>query len=181
MHAEFVQPSGWLQYLLPLAIFAVIFAFRIRRMSQERPLKLERLWVIPAIFVLLFVGTLYATPPRGLGWLWVALALPIGAAIGWWRGTSVRIAVDPLTHALNQRASPLAIIVLVLLVALKQAARYEGGALHTDVATLSDALLALATGTFAVMRLEMYLRGRRLLAAARAAGPASSVPGARVE
>lgn len=174
MHAEAVQPSGWLQYAIPLAIFAVIFAFRVRRMSQERPLQLERLWIVPAIFGALLVVTLIATPPHGLGWLWVALALPIGAALGWWRGTSVRIAVDPATHRLNQRASPLAIVVLLLLVVFKQAARYEGGALHADVTALSDALLALATATFAVLRLEMYLRGRRLLGAAARSGVAGA-------
>ena len=42
-----------------------------------------------------------ADDPHGLGWLWAGL-LAAGAAIGWQRGRSMNIAVDPETHALNQ-------------------------------------------------------------------------------
>lgn len=42
---------------------------------------------------------------------------------------------------------------------------YSGGAFDPMAAT--DVLMALALGLFAAQRLEMYLRGRRMLEAAR--------------
>ena len=84
--------------------------------------------------------------------------------LGWYRGKTVAIHLDRDTGALMQRSSPLAIVILLALVAAKMAARSVGSAEHLDVAALTDALLTMALGTFAVMRLEMYLRARRLLA-----------------
>ncbi len=73
-----------------------------------------------------------------------------------------------MTHSLNQKASPLGMLILLVLVGAKMVARTGGQAAHLDVASLTDALLGLALGTFAAMRVEMYLRGKRLLDATRA-------------
>lgn len=166
MHQQVVQPNGLLQYLLPIAIFAIVFGFRIRRMAKERPLKLEQLWIVPAIYLVLVAVTFAATPPHLLGWVVSAAALLVGAAIGWQRGKEMRITVDPETHRLNHRASPLAMLILLLLVGVRAALRAEGNALHLDAALVTDVLLAFALGLFATTRLEMYLRGKRLLAQA---------------
>ena len=161
-HAEVIRPGGLAQILIPLAVFAVIFAFRARRMTRVRPLKPGQLWIMPAIVALMAVVAFVATPPRGLGWLIAAAALLVGAALGWQRGRMMHIEVDPETGELRQRASPVALLFLILLVVVKSAARAEGAAMRLDVATLSDALLALAVGMFALMRVEMYLRAKRL-------------------
>lgn len=163
MHAQIVQPTGWLQYLLPVAVFAVIFAFRIRRMSQERPLKLERLWIVPAIYLTLVAFTFAARPPSPWGWLACAAALAVGGAIGWWRGKSIRITVDPATHRLNQRASPVAMLLLLALVGTRLVLKEEADRALYDPMLAADLLMALALGVFTVMRIEMYLRGKRLL------------------
>ena len=167
MNAQVVQPTGLAQYLIPLVVFAVIFAFRVRRMSQLRPLRLEQLWIVPAIYLVVVVASFVANPPTPLGWAAALLGLAIGCALGWWRGRTVAIHVDPASHRLHQKTSPLGMLVLLVLVGAKVAARSGGDAAHLDVATLTDALLGLALGTFTAMRVEMFLRGRRLLAAAR--------------
>jgi len=167
MHGEVVQPNGWLQYALPFAVFAVIFSFRARRMTRMRPLKLERLWVVPAIYLAIVVATFTATPPSAAGWAVALVALIVGCALGWQRGRLMAIHVDPETHALSQRGSPMAILFLFAIVAIKLAAQAEGKALHFDVALITDAALALALGMFATTRVEMYLRAKRMLAAAR--------------
>ena len=164
MNAQVVQPSGLLQYLLPLAIVAVIFAFRIRRMSVERPLKLEQLWVVPAIYAVVCVASFAARPPTPVGWAAVVAGIAIGAPIGWWRGKTTRIALDPATHRLNQRASPAGMLILLGLIAVKMLLQTEGRAAHLDA--LGNGLLGVALGTFTAMRVEMYLRGRQLLAQA---------------
>ncbi len=108
------------------------------------------------------------TPTPATGWLVSVAALAVGAALGWQRGRMMAIHVDPETHTLSQRASPLAMLFLFAIVLVKMAAQSEGRSMHLDVALVTDAALSLALGTFAVTRLEMYLRGKRLLAAARA-------------
>ena len=163
MNGQAVQPNGLIQYLLPVVIFAVIFAFRIRRMSRERPLKLEQLWIVPAIYLVLVAATFAATPPRAIGWAASVAALLVGSAVGWQRGKAMRITLDPATHRLNHRASPLAMLILLALVGVRMGLRVEGSRLHLDAFLVTDVLLAFALGLFAATRAEMYLRGRRLL------------------
>ena len=165
MHEQVVQP-GWGQYLIPVAVFAVIFAFRIRRMSRTRPLKLEQLWIVPAIYLVVVVLAFAGNPPTARGWGAALLGLVLGGVLGWWRGKTIAIHVDPQTHQLGQKASPLGMLVLLALVGGKAAVRAEGSVAHLDVAMLTDATLGLALGTFTAMRVEMYLRARRLLAVA---------------
>ncbi|WP_174291114.1 CcdC protein domain-containing protein [Sphingomonas bacterium] len=169
MHGQVVQPGGIGQYLIPLVVFVVIFALRVRRMSQLRPLKLEQLWIVPAIYLVVVAASFVANPPTPIGWAIALAGLTIGCVLGWYRGKTVTIHVDPATHALNQKASPLGMLILLVLVGAKIVARGAGQAAHLDVASLTDALLGLALGTFAAMRIEMYLRGSRLVARSRAA------------
>ena len=103
MHA---QPAPqWLQYAIPLAIFVLVFGARARRMSQLRPLRIERLWIVPAIFLVVAIAMLFEYPPTLPGWAACALGLALGAAFGWQRGRMMQIKVDPETHALSQKAS----------------------------------------------------------------------------
>ena len=166
-----VHPGGLMQYLLPLAVFVVIFAFRARRMSQVRPLKLERLWIVPAIYLALVVATFATKPPAANAWLASAIALVVGAAMGWQRGRMMAIHVDPATHKLGQKGSPLAILFLFAIVAVKVVAQNEGAAMGFDVALVTDAALAFGLGMFSATRIEMYVRARRLLDAAKQARP----------
>lgn len=153
--------------LIPLVIVAIVLAFRFRRMGKERPLKLERLWIVPAIYLVLAGLMLAQKAPHGLGWLWVALSLAAGAALGWQRGRAMHISVDPESHALNQVSSPLAMMLIVALIAvrslLRGAASYEG----LDPLLITDCLVLFALGLLSMTRLEMYLRGSRLLEEAR--------------
>lgn len=169
MHGQVVQPGGWLQYAIPIVMFAVIFAVRARRMSQLRPLKIGQLWIVPAIYLAMVGATFVARPPSLAGWLVSLVALVVGAGLGWQRGRMMAIHVDPETHRISQRGSPLAVLFLMAIVLIRMAAQTEGRAMHFDVALITDAALALALGMFTATRVEMYLRARRLLEEARAA------------
>jgi hypothetical protein len=161
-----------------LALYAVVgvlvvamMYLRMRRMARVRPLRLEWLWVIPAVLILGLAGMIYGAPPQGLGWLWIGLAAAAGGALGWLRGSTMAITVDPETHALNMKASPAAIVFLVALFGLRTVLRNllaeNAGALHLGAALITDIPLAFAAGLLTVQRIEMALRARRLLAAAR--------------
>jgi len=162
------QSSGLLQYAIPIAIAAVVLTLRARRMTQVRPLKLGQLWIVPAIYLAIVATLFVMTPPNAIGWPICLAALLAGAAIGWQRGKTMRIEVHPETGTLNQKASMAGVLFLVGLFAIKFAAQTGTLAFHVNVAVLTDAFAALALGMFTVTRIEMYLRARRLLEAARA-------------
>jgi len=165
------QPGGWISYAIPFVVIAIVIAIRWRRMSRVTPLKLERLWVLPTVYAVVIGFTFANYPPRGLGWVFCLLALALGGALGWQRGKMMRITLDPATHTLNQAASPAAFLFIVLLLAVRTGAREAvayGGPAGLDPMAITDVLMALALGLFSLQRLEMYLRGKRMLATPRA-------------
>src|SRR3546814_12869683 len=52
----------------------------MRRMNRMRPLKLEQLWIVPALHLGVVVMLLAQHPPQGSGWAVVAIGLVVGAA-----------------------------------------------------------------------------------------------------
>jgi len=98
----------------------------------------------------------------------VLAGLGIGVAVGWHRGKLIRIDRDVETGKLRQKASPLAMLLLVALVVLKLGARSifgDSAAAHpsSGAMLLTDAFIGFALGLLSATRLELYLRGRRLL------------------
>lgn len=168
--------ESMLRYALPAIIVLVVLALRMRRMSRERPLKIGLLWIVPALYVVVAGVTFSRFPPHGLGWVYCALALAAGAALGWQRGRLMQIRVDPETHAIWQKGSWMAMLFIVVLILVRSAARsaaqYGGPAMHLDVMMITDILIAFALGLLTAQRVEMFLRARRLLEAARATAQA---------
>ncbi len=161
--------GNWLTTALPFVVIAVVLALRFRSMSRERPLKLVTLWVVPVVYLLLAGSMLVSLTPPPMGWGLLLVGLGVGVAVGWHRGKLIRIARDPQTGELSQRASPLAMLLLLAVIVLKLGAR----AIFGDTAVtqpgssamlLTDAFLGFALGLLSATRLEIYLRARRLLA-----------------
>ena len=148
-----------LGYALIIGIAAIVITLRMRRMSKERPLKIEQLWIVPGIYGLIAGFLYWRFPPHGMTILWCAIAMALGAAAGWQRGRMMHISVDPETHAIRQKASPAAMLFLLALIAVRYGAR--------ELAA-TDILIAFALGLLSMQRYEMYLRAKRLLGEARA-------------
>ena len=170
-------PNPLIGYVIMVVLLSIVLIVRVRRVNQARPLKVERLWIIPGIYLLLAILAFATTPPDGAGWLASAVALALGAALGWQRGRLMRIDVDPATQAVTMVQSPAALFFIVILIALRtgmRGAMQSGGAgfFHMSPASLTDILVAFALGLLAAQRLEMLLRARRLLAEARRHRPA---------
>jgi len=165
------QPGGnWLTTLLPFVIIAVVLALRFRSMSKERPLKLSTLWLIPVIYLFIVGSMMVALPPPPLGWGLMA-GLALGLVVGWYRGKTIHIERDPETGGLRQKASPLAMILIAVLIVLKLGARQifgDAAVAHpgSGALLLTDAFLGFALGLLSATRLELYLRGQRLLSEA---------------
>src|SRR3954447_13107171 len=159
----------WISYAITIGIVVIAMALRMRRMSRMRPLKLDRLWIVPAIYLAVAALMFWQLPPSGAVAIACVAALLIGAAVGWQRGKMMHIHVDPETHALNQKASPAAMFFLIALIVVRSGARtFLGQTGGISPAMLTDPLIAFALGMFTLTRVEMYLRGKRLLEEARA-------------
>lgn len=160
-----------LRYAITAILIAAVMFLRLRNIGKARKLRVEMLWIIPTLYIV-FAGVLFwRMPPVGLGWLWTALGFAVGAAIGWQRGRMIAVTVDPVTHELNQRSSPAAILFVLLLIGVRLGMRSalmgSGAYWHPGATLVTDIFVASAVGILAVYRLEIYLRARRLLREAR--------------
>ena len=158
------QPApAYVGYVFTAVIVALVMYLRFRSMKRARPLKLEMLWVVPALYALVTATVLYQSMPAGIQWLYVALALVVGGLVGWRRGAMMRINIDPETHALNQQASPAAMLFIFVIIIVRQGLRAEASEMHLNAAFLADLLVVFALGLFSATRLEMFLRAKRML------------------
>jgi hypothetical protein len=164
--------AGLIPYLVPLLVVLLI----LRRALRPRRLRVEYLWVLPTLLLLVTLAGVIARPPGPVIAAVMAAALAVGAVAGWWRGRLTTITVDPETHALTSQPSRLGVILIAALFAARYGLRIylvqsgqvgrSGFGQHAAAAT--DGLLLLSVGLVCTQRLEMWLRARRLLAEARA-------------
>jgi hypothetical protein len=161
MHQD--HPGAWVGYVVSAIIICTVLFFRFRSMRRIQKLRLERLWIVPALYALVTASVLYQSVPAGIQWLYVAIALALGGVLGWRRGALMRITVDPETHELNQQASPAAMLFILVLIIIRQGLRMEASTMGFNVAFITDLLVVFALGLFSATRLEMFLRARRML------------------
>jgi Protein of unknown function (DUF1453) len=161
--------------IISLVLVGLVLVLRNRR---ARPLRIDRLWLRPAIsiaFAVLFLVT-YPPPLSPLTVTVVLVALAAGVAIGWQRGRFMRIEVDPVTHAMTARMSQLGMIFVVVFFAARFWLRdvFVG---PVSAAAVTDALMVSAAAMMLTQQIEVSLRARRLLEEARArGGPAALSP-----
>jgi hypothetical protein len=158
--------------LIAGAVLVLVLALRMSRMRRVQELSPERLWVVPALFAIVVATTLGEYPPRGAAeWAALAVAMAVGAALGWQRGRLMKIWRDPATGRLMSQGSGWAILFLVALIVLRAGLRaglaYEAKAWAIDMGIVNGAFAVFALGLFGVQRLEMYIRARRLAVVAR--------------
>src|SRR5215469_12224504 len=161
------QPNA-LSYVIPILVLLPLIYLRLRRMMRPQPLKLNRLWIRPVIILVLGVSVLGAAPPPVADLPWFAAALVIGSILGWQWGRLMAIHIDPEKGTLMTRGSQAALIVMILLLALRvglrAGLRLEAAAWHLDAVLITDGFIVFAAFLFGVRGLEMYLRARRILA-----------------
>ena len=157
-----------LSYVIPILVILPLVYLRLRRMMRPQPLKLNRLWIRPVIILALGISALGAALPPVADLPWFAAAAAIGAALGWQWGRLMVIHVDPKDGTLMTRGSQAALIVMILLLALRvglrAGLRLEAAAWHLDAVLVTDGFIVFTAFLFGVRGLEMYLRARRLLA-----------------
>jgi hypothetical protein len=158
--------------LIPLVVIALV----ILRNSRARRLRIETLWISPVV-ILVLVGLSFSQQgmptPLMLG-LDIA-ALAVGAALGWWRARFTKITVDPATHELTSQASPIGMLVILAIFAVRFGVRMYASesatTLGVSAIAIADAALVISVGLVCAQRLEIALRATRLLNEARATTP----------
>ena len=162
---------GYLTYLIPIIVIGMV----ILRNSRARTLRIERLWITPAIIMVMAILAFSANPPPGpVGLALDIAAVGVGALLGWWRGRASRFTIDPETHIITSRVSPWGMLLILGIFALRYLLRsmLAGGgasALHVSAAEATDSFLLLAVGVVSTQRIEWLIRARKLLAEAKAA------------
>jgi len=179
MFSDASHGASLASYFAPLGVVAVII---VLRNSRPRKLKIERLWVTPAIYLILMAAALAGAPPP-LTPVSIAIlvgAFAIGAAVGWQRARFTQIHIHPETHDLTSRSSPIGILFIFAILVVRYAARdlLAGNAklLHVPIVAITDGFLLLAIGMLTTQRLEVWQRASRMLAEARGAAPGPPPP-----
>jgi membrane protein CcdC involved in cytochrome C biogenesis len=162
-------PAGPWTYLAPVLILGMV----ILRNARARKLRIERLWIAPAI--LLSMGALVfaiSPPPSPTGIAIDVAALVLGAGLGWWRARASAFTINPETHEITSKVSAWGMLLILAIFALRYAVRTfaadQASVLHVSALELADSFLVLAVGLVCAQRLEWLVRARRMLAAARA-------------
>jgi hypothetical protein len=165
---------------LTLLIAVAVLAMRNRR---PRRLRLEAMWVRPLIFLVLIALTFASAPPPdgALALSVLVVALILGVALGWLRGSLMRIDVHPETHDISAQASVVGMVFILAILGLRMTLRNatsQTSALGLPAAALADGLILFAGAMMITQSVEMFLRARKLLAEAQAAKapPAASPP-----
>jgi hypothetical protein len=177
-------PPEALETLAPFVGLLALVAFVLWRNRRPRRLRVNRLWIIPALVTAgVGAGVFFGRPPIGYHWVEIVLSLlgiGLGALAGWRRGKFMRIAVDPATDTVTAHASPAGVLFILGLLALRRALQFEVETgvvpLPFNPAALIEPLLYFAAATVVAQRLEMWLRARRLLAEARRQRLETSAP-----
>lgn len=169
MHEQAPNLGMW-TYLIPLIAIGMV----ILRNARARRLRIETLWIAPLIILALVgLALIQEGAPSPTRLALDLAALVVGAGLGWWRGRFTHISVDPETHALTSRTSPVGMVLILVIFALRYGARTlaaeNAGALHISVSAMADAALMITVGLVCAQRLEIALRATRLLGEARAA------------
>jgi hypothetical protein len=158
--------------LIPLVVLALV----VLRNSRARRLRVESLWIMPVMIVALIGLALWqqgAPSSQSLGF--DAAALVLGSLIGWWRARFTNISVDPQTHQLTSRASPIGMLVILGVFSIRYGIRFytaqSAGPDHTLINAIADASLVMSVGLVCAQRLEIALRATRLLNEVRANAP----------
>lgn len=155
--------------LIPLVMIGVV----VLRNSRARKIRIERMWIAPAIVGALTLLTFVNSPaPSALGIVVDVFALAVGALLGWWRARASTFTIDPATHVITSKVSMAGMLLILGIFAarylLKSFLTADSSFLHVSAVEATDSFLLLAVGVVSAQRIEWLIRARRMLDEARA-------------
>lgn len=153
-----------------LGVALLIMLLRIRRLGKKRKVRIERMWIGPAIFIAMAGYMIHAFPPPNSPLVYGSMvaATVLGGVMGWFRGKFTKITVDVETQELMSQMSPWGLVFLLAIILARMGLRRVLTG-HVSAAALTDSFLVFYVGSVVVRRVEIFLRCRRILAEAQAA------------
>ena len=158
-------------YLGPVIVMALVL-WRMRRASQGRPLKPNRLWIRPAILglfaLLAFIHPAPITPLTLAIFLAAAVA---GVGLGYLSARHQHLTLDPETGAITSKLSPIGMALFLAIFASRYIVRLvvEGGQppkpfaqASSGALTYTDAALLFALGLVVAQGWEIWRRAKAL-------------------
>ena len=155
-------------YIVYLVMAAAVILM-IRRNLRANRIRVETLWIRPAVLLLIAVLTVVQQPPHSAIGIAILVAGAAGGAVaGWYRGKLTHITLDAQTGVLTGKGSAIGLIIVLGLMVARYAIRAwaQSHPDHSGVAVaIADAAFLFGFATLIVARLEMWLRCRKLMAA----------------
>jgi len=153
-------------FLVPVLVVA-LFARRMIRAQQHQPVRIQRLWIIPAILLVLTGLTLAREPAPSLPVILAfVLAAAAGGAVGWYRVHTLEFTVDPETGAVLSRATPFGALLLVGLLIFRYGMKYvltDEGVRGVDLVHWTDGALLFTAAMLTAQSAHTWVRARKVV------------------
>jgi hypothetical protein len=162
-------------YLLPLLIAALLVR-RAMRTQKPKRVRFTRLWLFPALLLLVTIPSLVHEPAPGLAVIAATIAACLaGGATGWFRVHTLEFTLDSESGKVSMRATQLGALLIVGLIGLRYGADLALKKLGWDTGVYaSNATLVFATSMLVARSIHTWIRARALLTASRTRTVATS-------
>lgn len=167
-------------YIVPVLVVALLARRLIR--NPPRKVKVNRMFVMPAIAAIATIGTLATTKAPPLFWIaGYLVALALGAGVGFLTTHHQEFSLDTDSGEITAKATPIGTILIAVLFALRFGLKlvfpqlggsgYGAPQAHpsADILAWTDAGLIFSTAMLAARVATTWLRTRPLILAHRAA------------
>jgi hypothetical protein len=169
--------------IVPL-IVAVVLLRRAMREQKPKRVRFTRLWLFPALLLLVTIPSLMNGPTPGilasLAWL---VAMVVGGLIGWYRVHTLEFTLDAESGKVSARATQFGALLLVGLIALRYGAEFLvknlGLGTGEGFVYFTDAMLLFSTSMFVARSVHTWIRAKALVVAHKAAVPLTDETGSR--
>jgi hypothetical protein len=156
------------QTIITVLVICAILAFRIYRQTREQLWKIGTMWAVPAVFLLVTIVIVSLdTMQNHLAPLAALFGVAAGVGLGLYQGNHTTLRLDKPNKAVYIRVAPIGSLIFILIIVARIALRFAAissetpqalasGAVPTvspAAALIGSALLALAAGTVAGLRL----------------------------
>ena len=159
-----------LRQLLPYLPIVIVVIILIRRTRTPRTLRPARLWVAPAIFLVLagfyaISAVQHGPPVQPVGWLVMAGTAALGIAFGALRAHTVKLRVHPDTGAIETILSPWGLLILLAWIGGRALLRQSGLVdVNTPFGLYTDATMSLALGLLLTQAIVLTRRCQSVMA-----------------
>jgi hypothetical protein len=166
-------------YVVPLLVAAIILR-RALRAQKPRAVRMQRLWIFPALLLFVTLNSLWHEGfPGFVVALVFAAAATGGAAIGWFRVHTLEFSLDE-SGKVSARATQLGALLIVGLIGLRYLAEFGirqfGLNASARLIHASDATLIFSTAMLLARGVHTWIKARALIAAHKRASLQPAAP-----